>query len=209
MDSREDNACDECQDLDGEIFDEMPEHPHPNCNCDISKYTDEDDEDKERSKNPKEQKRRQRHQNKKKIDKAAKYLKEKIKFDDKGRPKSEYKSIGKCAKYVREAVEHGTGQKVDIPAERYKGHGASAADYGSSYEKIGFKHQYMSTVMIKKVKNGHIIIIQPTKDGLHKDGHIAMHDGKQWVSNCKQNTTHGLRGQKLENLDYTIYSKYD
>ena len=49
--SDEDNTCDECRDLDGQIFemeDEVPERPHPNCRCtvEIVEGEIETDEDK-------------------------------------------------------------------------------------------------------------------------------------------------------------------
>jgi hypothetical protein len=121
------DACDKCQELDGEIFDEMPERPHPNCNCDISKYIDEDDEDKNLDKPRKKPKKlkpadkddRKRKKHAKEMKKDAKYLKDRY-----------VATPGKlCATRVREATEHGTGKKIEIPK-------ASAKDYGPSYERI-------------------------------------------------------------------------
>ena len=224
----EDDACDECQDLDGEIFDEMPERPHPNCNCDISKYTDEDEDDEDKDpekprKKPKKSKPddkngKKHHKNKKKMKKAVKHLKEKTKFDDKGRPKSEYKSIGKCAKYVNNALKAG-GINIDkhkntkvINGKRVDPKYASAYRYGGYLEKEGFKpienYEHKDGDKYGKPKNyiekkGDIVVFDKTEK--HPDGHMAMYDGKEWKSDFNQNDMWG-GGIRNENPSYKIYS---
>ena len=211
----EDDACDECQDLDGEIFDEMPERPHPNCNCNISKYTDEDDKDedkdKEPSKNPKEQKRRQRHKNKKKMKKAVKHLKENVKP---GMPRPPYE----CAKYVNNALKAG-GINIDKHKNTKEINGkpvdpkyASAYRYGGYLEKEGFKpienYEHKDGDKYGKPKNyiekkGDIVVFDKTEK--HPDGHMAMYDGKEWKSDFNQNDMWG-GSIRNENPSYKIYS---
>jgi hypothetical protein len=101
----------------------------------------------------------------------------------------EPKSIGKCANYVRRAVEAG-GVKIRIPRPRI-GNSASACDYGSSFESVGFKAIYTypgtgatDTAAIPGQQTGDIVVIQPI-DG-HPHGHIALFNGTNWVSDFIQ-----------------------
>ena len=189
----EDDACDECQDLDGEIFDEMPERPHPNCNCDISKYTneDEEDEDKEPEKsikkpkkskpNDKNGKKSKKHkQNIDKRDEVLKQLNEGSKtHGDRKMPKDQDKAGGYCGRKVGDALK-----KAFPDLERPK----QAKDYGKPLEDKGFNH-------IPEDKNympnkGDLKVYQAIKN--HPDGHIQMYDGEKWVSDYNQNTPGGL-----------------
>jgi hypothetical protein len=85
-------------------------------------------------------------------------------------------SIGLCAEYTRMAIEAGGVTVVHVPA---------AKDYGNSLITVGFvalaapPAAYMA---------GDVGIVQPI-DG-HPYGHMAMYDGKSWVSDFVQ--MHGL-----------------
>jgi hypothetical protein len=80
------------------------------------------------------------------------------------------KSLGRCAEYVRVAIEAG-----GVTLVRH----TSAKDYGDSLLGVGF-----STVSDGLSKAGDVAIIQPIAG--HPHGHMAMFDGRIWVSDFKQ-----------------------
>lgn len=91
--------------------------------------------------------------------------------------------VGKCATFVREAIEAG-GLSISRAGS------GSAKDYGSRLIQAGFVAQISASGPYKK---GDVAVI----DGFtrlaavgikrdHLDGHIAMYDGAQWISDFKQ-----------------------
>lgn len=80
------------------------------------------------------------------------------------------KSQGRCAEYVRVAIEAG-----GVILARH----TSAKDYGASLLAVGF-----STVGDGLFKAGDVAIIQPITG--HPHGHMAMFNGKIWVSDFRQ-----------------------
>jgi hypothetical protein len=82
---------------------------------------------------------------------------------------AESTSHGRCARYVREAIERG-----GVPIIRTY----SAKDYGDSLKHAGFQE------VSGFPERGDVIVIQSI-DG-HPDGHMAMFDGEQWISDFKQ-----------------------
>ena len=85
-------------------------------------------------------------------------------------------SLGKCAQFTREAVEAG-GVKLQ--------HHVSAKDYGSSLTGAGFM---LAPTAGYLARAGDVGIVQPIKG--HPHGHMAMYDGKHWISDFVQ--MHGL-----------------
>jgi hypothetical protein len=91
--------------------------------------------------------------------------------------------IGKCATFVREAIEAG-----GLTVPRF-GSGA-AKDYGPRLVQAGFVAQSGEALPYQK---GDVALIDgfkkdPSK-GITKDypdGHLAMFDGTQWISDFKQ-----------------------
>lgn len=81
------------------------------------------------------------------------------------------KSLGRCAEYVRVAVEAG-----GVTLVRH----TSAKDYGSSLLAVGF-----SASSDGLSKAGDVAVIQPITG--HPHGHMAMFNGRIWVSDFKQN----------------------
>jgi hypothetical protein len=81
-------------------------------------------------------------------------------------------SHGKCAAYTRMAIEAGG---VTLT------HHTSAKDYGSSLTAVGF-------VKVSADHNhnqaGDVGIVQPITG--HPHGHMAIFDGKYWISDFKQ-----------------------
>jgi len=107
------------------------------------------------------------------VDKAIKHLQ-----DHAGPPYG----VGKCATFVREAIEAG-GLVVSRSGS------GSAKDYGPRLTGAGFVAQSV----VDTYKKGDVAVIDgfakdPTK-GITKDapdGHLAMYDGTQWISDFKQ-----------------------
>ncbi|PZV35799.1 CHAP domain-containing protein [Mesorhizobium kowhaii] len=79
-----------------------------------------------------------------------------------------------CAKSVREAIESGG---VTLFPTNY------AKDYGRNLTNAGFVET--NTIMPMP---GDVVVIQPI-DG-HPAGHMAIYDGRTWISDFKQN--HGF-----------------
>lgn len=91
--------------------------------------------------------------------------------------------VGKCATYVREAIEAGGLDVLQTGS-------GSAKDYGPRLVAAGFKLQPGPHVAYEA---GDIAVIdgftKDAADGIkrdHLDGHLAMYDGKQWISDYKQ-----------------------
>jgi hypothetical protein len=112
-------------------------------------------------------------------------------------------STGWCAEYVRKGLEVG-GLHIKEEDHRKK-----AKDYGPILEKYGAsvvpKYPYTP-------RTGDIVIFQPIppknaqEPTKHPDGHMQMWDGRQWVSDFKQNNFCPYRGDpKGITSDYTIY----
>jgi hypothetical protein len=86
---------------------------------------------------------------------------------------AETKSQGKCARYVREGLEAG-GLNTDARPNLAK-------DYGPFLSKLGaFVLQDSFTPQA-----GDLAVFEGTDD--HPIGHVQVYDGKQWVSDFKQN----------------------
>jgi hypothetical protein len=114
---------------------------------------------------------------------------------------------GKCAQTIREGLDK-SGYKIDKTKH--------AKDYGPKLEKAGFKTIYRYENGNPKSseynpKRGDVAVLQPHKsqkmnqDG-QKSGHMAIHDGKDWNSDLKQeNGIYGSKLAKREDSDYAIY----
>lgn len=102
------------------------------------------------------------------------------------------KSHGKCAKFVRQALEAG-GINTD-------GRPVSAKDYGPFLESKGFDSVPASSFTPQA---GDIVVINSIPG--HPHGHIAMYDGKQWVSDFKQQTFWGSHAYENQNAEHQFY----
>ena len=100
--------------------------------------------------------------------KAVKYLQE----------HAEPHSTGNCAHYVREAIEAGGVIKL----VRH----VSAKNYGPSLTAVGFVLIPSNVGYLHRA--GDVGIVQPITG--HPHGHMAMFDGKHWISDFVQ--YHGL-----------------
>jgi hypothetical protein len=100
------------------------------------------------------------------------------------RKQAQLGSQGQCAKYTRQAIEAGLeGAKLPRPAS------AQAKDYGLGLQAAGFAPL---PGMCGGFQEGDVAII----DGFegHPAGHMAMYDGKQWISDFPQNSCVGREG---------------
>ena len=105
---------------------------------------------------------------------------------------AEKKSVGMCALYVRKAIMTG-----GIPLYM----GGDAWCYKYTLPILNF-HQ-----VEKKSERevGDIVVFQPI--GGRKYGHIAIWNGKQWVSDFKQRNLIVHSDYLKEGADYTIYRR--
>ena len=105
---------------------------------------------------------------------------------------AEKKSVGMCALYVRKAIISG-----GIPLYV----GGDAWSYKYTLPILNF-HQVGKT---SEREVGDIVVFQPI--GGRKYGHIAIWNGKQWVSDFKQRNLIVHSDYLKEGADYTIYRR--
>ena len=105
---------------------------------------------------------------------------------------AENTSVGLCAKYVRKAIIAG-----GIPLYQ----GGDAWSYKYLLPILGFKE--IEDVSDKKV--GDIVVSQPI--GKRYVGHIAMWNGRQWISDFKQRGIIVHSDYKKEGCEYKIFRK--
>ena len=105
---------------------------------------------------------------------------------------AENKSVGLCAKYVRKAIVAGR-----IPLYQ----GGDAWSYKYLLPILGFKE--IEDVSDKKV--GDIVVFQPI--GKRYFGHIAMWNGRQWISDFKQRGIIVHSDYKKEGCEHKIFRK--
>lgn len=106
-------------------------------------------------------------------------------------------SRGLCAMYVRSAIE-----QAGAPTFGYPGH---ACDYVDFLPKLGFRKIATHQSRDYKPSAGDIMVFA-SKPG-HRSGHIAMYNGKMWVSDFKQ--TKGMWVAKVyeQEPDWTVFSR--
>ncbi len=100
-------------------------------------------------------------------------------------------STGNCAKYTREAIVAG-----GITVERTQ----SAKDYGWNLVLAGFRELQVSP---DTYAAGDVVVI----DGFSSapDGHMAMYNGTQWVSDFKQRDLYPGPRYRTAQPKYKVY----
>jgi hypothetical protein len=93
-----------------------------------------------------------------------------------------------CAKYTREAIAAGG---VFLEPEK------DAKDYGTSLERAGFR----PLRAWERPRAGDVVVFGAT--GNHRDGHMAMFDGRRWISDFRQ--PNFLPGRDYAGARFTIY----
>ena len=106
--------------------------------------------------------------------------------------KAEKKSVGLCALYIRKAIIAG-----GIPLYR----GGDAWSYKYLLPILGFEE--VEEGADKKV--GDIVVFQPI--GGRKFGHIAIWNGKQWVSDFKQRSIIVHSDYRRKGCEYAVFRK--
>lgn len=135
-------------------------------------------------------------------DKAAKYI----------NTHKEAGTISRCAEYVVNAITNSAGG--GLPMGRTK----HAKDSGPNLEAAGFKEvasgpDPLGTGDDKFPKGytpqkGDVAVIQPYKGG-NQSGHMAMFDGKNWVSDFQQRGMYSGPGYRAKAPPYKIYRHRD
>lgn len=110
------------------------------------------------------------------------------------RENAEPKSTGSCARYVRTALEK-------AGYEEPPGRPLSAYQYETTgfINKYGFNKVDAGNPLTFKPKPGDISITKAFNN--HKHGHIAIYDGKNWVSDFKQNSISIYRDLPTQNAE--------
>lgn len=88
-------------------------------------------------------------------------------------------STGHCAKYIRRALERGGVHVISTRA---------AKDYGPALEAAGFHEVADTPDVTEPPQAGDVIVIQGVKG--HPYGHMAMFNGRIWISDFKQHPWH-------------------
>ena len=102
----------------------------------------------------------------------------------------------KCGKFVHKAIDAG-GITLNTS---YNPHGVSASGYGPILRHAGF----LTVAPGEKPQKGDVVVFQPV--GGHPDGHVAMFDGKQWISDYKQDSIYAASPYK-NGAPYVIYRR--
>lgn len=107
------------------------------------------------------------------------------------------RSRGLCAMYVRSAIEQAGAPTFGFPGNAY--------EYTEFLPKLGFRKIATHKSRDYKPSAGDIMVFA-AKPG-HKNGHIAMYNGKMWVSDFKQ--PKGMWVAKAYELDpeWTVFSR--
>lgn len=100
-------------------------------------------------------------------------------------------SAGLCGRYTREAIEAG-----GLTLTRQ----TSAKDYGASLILAGFQPILMC---LSAYERGDVVIIEGFSGST--DGHMAMFNGEQWVSDFKQRDLYPGPGYRSSRPKFTIY----
>lgn len=114
---------------------------------------------------------------------------------EKLRGQAKAKSEGYCATSVKAALEAG-GLTVGKGIR-------SAKDMGPALEKAGFEPMDEAGYIPRK---GDVVVIQPYPGG-RQDGHIAMYDGRQWISDFKQRDMWGGHGYRTQQPPHQVYRR--
>ena len=104
----------------------------------------------------------------------------------------------KCGVYVREAIEAG-GIRMNKALNPTKE--GSAFGFGPILRDTGFRTMAPG----EKLQKGDVVVFQATKG--HKHGHVAMFDGRQWISGYKQNSIYAASIYEDNRVPYVIYRR--
>ena len=121
------------------------------------------------------------------VDEATAYL------TDNAQPKSQHE----CARYVRLAIQAGGCPTYFHPA--------SAKEYDTFLPKLGFKSIPLTDY--RPVKGDIIVIKPPQNQSEHEHGHIAMYNGKKWISDFTQRDMYGGSIYRKKGTEYYLFRR--
>jgi len=121
------------------------------------------------------------------VDKAVAYLTENAKA----------KSQQECARYVRLAIQAGGCPTYFHPA--------SAKEYDIFLPKLGFAE--ISITNYVPLKGDVIVIKPPQNQSKHEHGHIAMFNGKKWISDFMQRDMYGGSIYRKKGTEYYLFRR--
>lgn len=107
-------------------------------------------------------------------------------------------STGDCGMYVRQAIEAG-GIRMNKALNSTED--GSAFGFGPILRDTGF----LTVAPGEKPQRGDVAIFQPVKG--HPNGHIAMFDGKRWISDFRQKDVYGGSGYRKGPEPYVLYRR--
>ena len=103
----------------------------------------------------------------------------------------------RCGEYVHKAIDAG-GITLNTAYNPTKD---SASGYGPILRHAGF----LTVAPGEKPQRGDVVVFQAIKG--HKDGHVAMFDGKQWISDFKQDSIYAATDYQKVDAPYVIYRR--
>ncbi len=103
----------------------------------------------------------------------------------------------RCGEYVHKAIDAG-GIRLNTS---YNPHGKSASGYGPILRHAGF----LTVAPGEKPQKGDVVVFQPV-DG-HPDGHVAMYDGRTWISDFRQYDIYAGSGYRDIRAPYVLYRR--
>ena len=106
-------------------------------------------------------------------------------------------SKSRCGEYVHKAIDAG-GIRLNTA---YNPNGDSASGYGPILRHAGFR----TVAPGEKLQRGDVVVFQATTG--HRHGHVAMFDGKQWISDHKQDTIYAASIYQENRVPYVIYRR--
>ena len=107
------------------------------------------------------------------------------------------KSDSRCGEFVHKAIDAG-GITLNTS---YNPHGVSARGYGPILRHAGFR----TVTPGENPQKGDVVVFQATTG--HKHGHVAMFDGKKWISDHKQDSIYAASIYQENRVPYVIYRR--
>ena len=106
-------------------------------------------------------------------------------------------SDSRCGEFVHNAIDAG-GITLNTA---YNPNGHSASGYGPILRHAGFR----TVAPGEKLQRGDVVVFQAIKG--HKDGHVAMFDGKKWISDFRQSDIYAGPGYRNIRAPYVLYRR--
>lgn len=103
----------------------------------------------------------------------------------------------RCGEYVHKAIDAG-GIRLNTAYNPTKD---SASGYGPILRHAGF----LTVAPGEKPQKGDVVVFQAIEG--HKDGHVAMFDGRQWISDFKQKSIYAATDYQKVDAPYVIYRR--